>query len=197
MWNTVIQAVHQLHRPLTIEFGSTTFDTVSWTVPFSSGNSMSLGVLNASANDSAGNWCAGSSTYGNGDVGTPGSSNDSCPLSTPLSSLSTGDLVISEVMVDPAAVSDFRGEWFEIYNNTADTVELNGLTVDCGNNNGFTVDSYIQVNAGEEALFSLNANASTNGGLPAIDGLYAYADCSFTYNDSMSIDSSTTFDSLS
>ena len=69
--------------------------------------------------------------------------------------------------------------------------------MDCGNNNGF-VDSYIQVNAGEEALFSLNANASTNGGLPAIDGLYAYADCSFTYNDSMSIGfGSTTFDSLS
>ena len=141
--------------------------------------------------------CAGSSTYGDGDVGTPGSANDECPLSTSLSSLSTGDLIISEVMVDPAAVSDFRGEWFEIYNNTSDTVELNGHTVNCGNNNGFTVDSYIQVASGEEAVFSLNGNSASNGGLPAIDGLYAYADCSFTYNDSMSIGfSSTTFDSV-
>ena len=185
---------------LSIKFGSTTFDSVSWTsdFPFSSGNSMTLGILNATANDSSGNWCAGSSTYGNGDVGTPGGANDSCPLATPLGSLNTGDLIISEVMVDPAAVSDFRGEWFEIYNNTADTVELNGLTVDCGNNNGFTVDRYIQIESGEEALFSLNANTSTNGGLPTIDGLYAYSDCSFTYNDSMSIGfSSTTFDSVS
>ena len=184
---------------LSITFGSTTFDSVSWTsdFPFSPGSSMTLGTLDASANDSAGNWCAGSSTYGDGDVGTPGDANDSCPLSTSLSSLSTGDLIISEVMVDPAAVSDFRGEWFEIYNNTSDTVELNGLTVNCGNNNGFTVDSYIQVESGEEALFSLNGNSGSNGGLPAIDGLYAYADCSFTYNDSMSIGfSSTTFDSV-
>jgi hypothetical protein len=184
---------------LSVGFGSTTFDSVSWTsaFPFSSGNSMSLGTLNAAANDSAGNWCAGSSTYGDGDVGTPGSSNDSCPLSTPLSSLSAGDLVISEVMVDFLAVSDFRGEWFEVYNNTADTVELNGLVVGCGGNNGFTFGGYIQVNSGEEALFAVNTNSSSNGGLPSVDGTYAYSTCAFTYNDSLSIGfSSTTFDSL-
>ena len=93
-----------------------------------------------------------------------------------LSSLSTGDLVISEVMVDPSAVSDFRGEWFEIYNNTADTVELNGLEVDCGGNNGFTFSGYIQVNSGEETFLG-NTNSGSNGNLPTVDGTYSYASC--------------------
>ena len=36
-----------------------------------------------------------------------------------------GDL-ISEVMADPAAVSDFKGEWFEVYNNSGSVVDIDG-----------------------------------------------------------------------
>ena len=185
---------------LSIGFGVTAFDSLSWTsdYPFSSGNSMTLGNLSATANDSASNWCAGSSTYGDGDVGTPGLSNDACPLATPLSDLSAGDLVISEVMVDPAAVSDFRGEWFEIYNNTADTVQLNGLQVTCGGNAGFTFTGSVLLEGSSEALLAVNLNSGSNGGLNNVDGVYPYSSCAFTYNDSLSIGtSSTTFDSLS
>ena len=34
--------------------------------------------MSASSNDSASNWCEATSTYGDGDFGTPGSSNDTC-----------------------------------------------------------------------------------------------------------------------
>ena len=184
---------------LSIGVGGTTFDSVTWTsdYPFSSGSSMTLGTLDASSNDFAGAWCASNSSYGNGDIGTPGTSNDACPTSTALSSLSTGDLVISEVMVDPSAVSDFRGEWFEIYNNTAETVDLNGMVVSCGGNAGFTVSGSTLVNAGSNALLSVKANSGTNGGMSNVDIEYSYTSCSFAYTDSLSIGvGGTTFDSV-
>jgi hypothetical protein len=44
-------------------------------------------------------------------------------------SLSLGDLVITEIMSNPADVSDTQGEWFELYNAGASPIELDGLTV--------------------------------------------------------------------
>ncbi|MBI5608222.1 MAG: lamin tail domain-containing protein [Deltaproteobacteria bacterium] len=37
-----------------------------------------------------------------------------------------GTLVITEVMVDPDAVSDSKGEWFEVYNPTTEAIDLTG-----------------------------------------------------------------------
>jgi hypothetical protein len=39
------------------------------------------------------------------------------------------DLLISEVMVNPSALSDARGEWFELYNPTTETINLRSLTI--------------------------------------------------------------------
>jgi cysteine-rich repeat protein len=40
-----------------------------------------------------------------------------------------GTLVITEVMPNPDAVSDQKGEWFEIYNPTANAIDLTGWTL--------------------------------------------------------------------
>ncbi len=42
---------------------------------------------------------------------------------------SIGDLLISEIMVNPAALSDTRGEWFELYNPTDQDINLRGFSV--------------------------------------------------------------------
>ena len=39
------------------------------------------------------------------------------------------DLLISEVMANPAALSDARGEWFELYNPTTEEINLRALTL--------------------------------------------------------------------
>jgi len=44
-------------------------------------------------------------------------------------SISLGDLVITEIMSNPADVSDTQGEWFELFNAGSSAIELNGLTV--------------------------------------------------------------------
>jgi hypothetical protein len=40
-----------------------------------------------------------------------------------------GDVLITEVMADPAALGDTAGEWFELYNATSAPVELGGLVI--------------------------------------------------------------------
>jgi hypothetical protein len=63
-----------------IECGGTSIDEViydgSW--PYGSGVAMELTIqsLNSVANDTANNWQAATSTYGSGDLGTPGAVND-------------------------------------------------------------------------------------------------------------------------
>src|SRR5512132_1185846 len=44
-------------------------------------------------------------------------------------SLPNSGLVITEVMPDPSKVGDTAGEWFELYNASADTIDLKGLEI--------------------------------------------------------------------
>jgi hypothetical protein len=46
-----------------------------------------------------------------------------------VSQLVAGDLVITEVLYDSAAVVDSVGEWVELYNTTGRLIELNGLVI--------------------------------------------------------------------
>lgn len=43
-----------------------------------------------------------------------------------------GDVVISELMVDPAAVADTQGEWIEVHNPTDAAFDLQGCVIDDG-----------------------------------------------------------------
>lgn len=88
-----------------------------------------------------------------------------------------GDLVITEVLADPDLVIDPDGEWIEVWANT--TVDLNGLKIldtatpdsgeiaaalpACQNMRCLTIP------ASGYALFALNADADSNGGLPEVD----------------------------
>lgn len=42
---------------------------------------------------------------------------------------SPGDIVITEIMQNPAGVSDDYGEWFEVYNTTSSDIDLNGWII--------------------------------------------------------------------
>ena len=56
--------------------------------------------------------------------------------------LSYSDLgvVITEVMVNPASVSDSYGEWFEITNTTDSTININGWQVKDSGVDVFTIN---------------------------------------------------------
>jgi plastocyanin len=96
-------------------------------------------------------------------------------------SVGAGDLVITEFMNDPSAVSDGDGEYFEVYNTTARTLHLNGLTVeedDGGNSITLTDPNSDPIAVAPNTYFVLgkNADTATNGGVP-VDHQY---DSTFT-----------------
>ena len=88
-----------------------------------------------------------------------------------------GDLVITEIMQNPAAVSDSAGEWFEVINKSGHLANLNGLTVKDDGSNSFTIDSDVFVADGAYAVLGNNSDVSTNGGVVE-DYSYAASDMS-------------------
>ena len=158
-------------------------DSVRWDggkiFPFPSGQSMTLrsDKMNTDDNLFGYNWCSGTTMYGDGDKGTPGASNDDC-----VACVAEGAVIISEIMQNPAAVGDTKGEWFELYNTTDADISLKNWRVidDNKTEEGFKVDTLVD---GTEAIikaksylsFCVNHDISTNGGINP-DVYYKYAD---------------------
>jgi len=62
-----------------------------------------------------------------------------CAADACVDDLIVGDLVITEVMFNPNACSDSACEWFEVYNASGGSVDLDGLTVEDAGGNTATV----------------------------------------------------------
>jgi lamin tail-like protein len=85
-----------------------------------------------------------------------------------------GDLVITEIMNNPAAVADPTGEWFEVYNVAAYPLDLQGLVIRHQVNDPNAVHTIAQsvvVQPGAFAVLAYSADPSVNGGVTAD---YAY-----------------------
>jgi hypothetical protein len=149
-------------------------DRVAWddgaTFPDPSGKSMSLNPnkFDSVSNDDGANWKEATSTFGDGDYGTPGKMNDA------QSSANVGDVIITEVMFNPAVVNDGDGEWFEIYNTTDSEINLNGWRFqdDKTKTEGFTISTDLMLPAKGYLFFANNDDSATNGGLPTPDYVY-------------------------
>ncbi|MFT4975556.1 MAG: hypothetical protein ACI8S6_001443 [Myxococcota bacterium] len=187
---------------LTLQYDGTIIDTITYDTdadyPAAHGSSIIVDptALTAAANDSSSGWCISTSTYGDGDFGTPGAANDSCPVN--ISSLLAGELLVTEVMDTPAAVSNQRGEWFEVYNNSTLTVDLDGLEISDNAGYSFVLDETTSLRPGEYALFAARDNATLNGGLPAVDERYIFkVDLNLTQTGDLTLSSgATVFDTV-
>ncbi|MBA3460453.1 MAG: lamin tail domain-containing protein [Deltaproteobacteria bacterium] len=142
-----------------------------------------------SINDDPSQWCqADDSEFETGNFGTPGSDSDCAPVIVGQCSEGgamrdavspmPGDLVITEVMPNPGAVSDTAGEWFEVLAKT--DVDLNGVGLDragdSSNPNLVNSATCIRLRTGQYAVFAKNADMTMNGGLPnPISGTFSFA----------------------
>ncbi len=103
----------------------------------------------------------------------------SAPLAPPISpsaALPAGitsptTLVISEIMADPATISDANGEWFELHNPGATPVSLTGFQIGSANDATITVTTPLSIAAGAYIVFAKNTDNAANGGLNAVFGL--------------------------
>ncbi len=88
-------------------------------------------------------------------------------LSSPLAqAASVNDLLITEIMANPSAVSDARGEWFELFNPTTESIDLSGLLLSDDNSLGQVITSAI-IEAGSYFVMARNGDSSLNGGFTA------------------------------
>lgn len=71
-----------------------------------------------------------------------------------------GDLLISEVMYNPAALSDTEGEWLEIYNNSAQTVNLQNLVLERDDINRHVITESIELAPGAYYVLARTVQAS-------------------------------------
>jgi hypothetical protein len=93
----------------------------------------------------------------------------------PPSSVAPGDLVITEIMNNPAQVADAAGEWFEIYNDSFNAIDLLGLQIAHQANSPGSVEAITQsvvLQPGDYAVLAINANPATNGNV-SVDYQYS------------------------
>ncbi len=80
--------------------------------------------------------------------------------------LNPGDLVVSELLANPAAVSDTVGEWLELYNATATSLDINGLVLRDNGSNSHTIaaPTALLIDPGAYLVLGRNGDSAANGG---------------------------------
>jgi hypothetical protein len=85
------------------------------------------------------------------------------------STLVPGQIVISELMIDPTKVSDSNGEWFEIHNPFGVPIDLQGLVVESQTGTTlerFSIAGSAVIPAGGWFVLGRTTSTTANGGVP-------------------------------
>ena len=84
---------------------------------------------------------------------------DSAPLPQP-GAVAYGELLITEIMANPSALSDTEGEWLEIYNNSDHSISLQNLILERDDANIHTITDEWVLGAGEYYVLSRTETAT-------------------------------------
>lgn len=78
-----------------------------------------------------------------------------------------GDVVINEILQNPAAVSDSNGEWFELFNTTSADIDINGWTISDNGSDSHTIDKNgpLIISSGGFLVLGIDSDLGTNGGV--------------------------------
>lgn len=147
-----------------------TIDQVAYgSFPVPKGKSLQLdsGQYTDTANDSGANWCPGSSPFigAANDKASPTVQNQGC--STNFEGLSVGDVVITELMIDPEDCLDGQGEYIEIFNNFGGDLDLYGLNVAVGNATYKYTDTFV-ISNGDFAVLARSDLAACSTIIPDV-----------------------------
>ncbi len=82
-----------------------------------------------------------------------------------------GEMVLTELMIDPDCTDDETGEWLEIRNATDRTVQLRAWSVGDGDDSA-VIETSLRLRAGELAVLCANADPALNGNV-VCDATYA------------------------
>ncbi len=95
---------------------------------------------------------------------------------------SAGDIIITEIMQNPDFVGDSNGEYFELYNTTGSSIDINGWAITDAGSDSHTISNGgpLDIVAGAYLVLGINSNSGTNGGVN-VD--YQYSGISLTNGD--------------
>ncbi len=99
--------------------------------------------------------------------------------------------VITEIMVNPASVSDSYGEWFEITNTTDTIISLDGWTIKDNGSDMHLIqieNQDVAIDPGQFFVFARSGNLSSNGGVVS-DYVYSGFSLSNTEDEIILMDS--------
>lgn len=147
--------------------GDTVLDAVAWdpTWPLAPGRS----TLRDPDDD---RWCLAEDEgppYGVGGWGSPGADNPRCPppfTGVTLAEVVPGDVVITELMSDPAQVDGDHGEWLELHGLRGDDIDLFGLGLETDDGDDVTVDEHVVLPAHGYVVLGAFTEPQLNGGAP-------------------------------
>ncbi len=94
--------------------------------------------------------------------------------------INPASVVINEIMRDPSTVADESGEWFELYNNSTESVDLNGWTIRDSDMDSHLISQSLILSPGEYLVLGNNSDQNSNGGVK-VD--YQYANISLDNSD--------------
>lgn len=96
-----------------------------------------------------------------GECSAPGNTVD-CQVGGPFPFRTGGPIIINEVMINPAAVSDAAGEYVELFNAGDAVVDIQGWTIRDDGSDAFTIPMGAPVDVAPGASFVIAANADPN-----------------------------------
>jgi len=113
------------------------------------------------------------------DDGNPETTNDICSagICNGENSGGTGsseELIITEIMYNPNAVSDTTGEWLEIYNPGSSAVNLNGWVIKDHGTDSYTINQDVFVQSNDYAVLCKNQDSTLNGGIVCDSGYSSF-----------------------
>jgi Ca2+-binding RTX toxin-like protein len=87
-----------------------------------------------------------------------------------------GDIIITEIMINPAAVADTAGEYFEVFNTTDAPIDLAGWMLSDQGTDAHTITGSLIIPPGGLLVLGRDGNPVTNGGVTVN---YVYSNISF------------------
>src|SRR5580704_14411480 len=168
---------------IALQCGDTMVDSAQYddVVPGHSREFTDAQAPDATLNDDLANWCEDDETeFANNAYGTPGTDNDCQPvvvgacddngMMRQAQAPAIGDVVITEVMPKPDAVSATVGQWFEV--EALNDVDLNGVGLDRANDSSppevLMSGDCIHMAANSFAVFARSSDSTANGGLDTL-----------------------------
>lgn len=90
-------------------------------------------------------------------------------------SQSEGDIIITEMMIDPNGEESER-EWFEVYNTTSTAIDMQNWIIEdiSSSSRAHLINTSVVVNPGDYAVFCIESDATLNGGITNVDYAYGF-----------------------